>query len=557
MKKLLLSLSVFSLLLGSYATTLAVDGSSYSTISDALAALNRSDGEADVLDISMDTISHSDTLAVDFTGTTDALTINGDSNSDGNCVLVFSGGTEYAMVVTQTSGVNFTMNDVTIIPEDNAAEDAQTVAVAALQLKDDEAALVGNRATFNNVVISGSTSGNAVVDPTAEPPADITQFDGSAAPMYCSGLRVQSTVDGTSDYQVAVNDSFFSHGASRGVYARSDAGSTATFTNCKAYYNGNVGIRTYDMGGDLTLNNCEACYNGGGGFEMNGTKDGSFAAGDITILDGKYSNNTGNGIWTQQDAMISVKGSVGTYLEIIGNSNRGLKIGADGDGAINSTFDFENLIITDNGAYGVEFYELDFAAAANQPVENCLMAYNGFANVRIGDTNESAATLSIKNSTMYRPIGSSDSFNAPFGNIMISYTGCDLLTVDCQDCIIAGSGTYAYRNGRLDDGSAGLGGEDCVINFTNCGLPNDGRHALDAVSFDSTGATTTINQTSVVTANPQFVSVVSNPLDPEFSFNIVNTNTDYQGAASDSSDLTGWGTMVDAPTSASSWALYK
>lgn len=553
MKKLFLSLSVFTLLLSSYATTLAVDGSSYSTISDALAALNRTDGEADVLDISMDSISHSDTLAIDFTGATDALTINGDSNSDGNCVLVFSGGTEYAVKVTQISGTNFTMNNVTIIPEDNSAVDAQTLAVAAMNLANDDSALSGNRVAMDNVIITASTTGSAVVDPVLEAPDDITRFDGSADPMYSSGLRIESTADGTTDYQVAINNCTFSHGASRGIYSRPDAGSTVTLTDCKAMYNGNVGFRTYDMGGDFILNNCESCYNSGG-FEMTGTLDGSFDAGDITIIDGKYSNNTGNGIWTKQNANITVKGSTGNYLELIGNGRAGVMFGSDGAGAVDEKITVENLISTNNGQYGIELYELDIANS--QPIKNCLLAYNGFANLRIGDTNVDAATVSVQNSTLYKPIGTADDYHeAPFGNLLVSWNQANEITVDFTDCIIAGSGTYAICNGRKETG--GYGVDDLNVVYNNCGLPNEGVHALAGLNLDQSGGATTVTQNNVVTANPQFVSVVANPLDEVLSFNIVSTNTDYQGAASDSSDLTGWGTMIDAPTAASSWVLFN
>src|ERR1044071_354543 len=109
------------------ASIVSVDGrgeksGAFATISAALAALHRDDGEADVVQLTAAQIKETKTIAIEFRdGKTDPLSIVG-APAEGDATVVVFGDTigNYAVEISGTPASKLDLKNLTLIPEYNA-----------------------------------------------------------------------------------------------------------------------------------------------------------------------------------------------------------------------------------------------------------------------------------------------------------------------------------------------------------------------------------------------------------------------------------------------------
>lgn len=191
-----------------------------------------------------------------------------------------------------------------------------------------------------------------------------------------------------------------------------------------------------------------------------------------------------------------------------------------------------------NGAFGVR---VDFDTVGQFDMSNSLIANNGAEGFWTSFSNTEVKTWTISTSTFHNNGAGADvGDDDPVANFKME-SAVDNLTVEITDTLITGSGT-AFEN---------LGTGTFTADFV--GLDT----ALTAVERNtSTGTVTITNET---TGAPRYNSTSASPL-TENSFDLgtqFDAPNPFIGAASDSSDLSGWGDVVEFTNAHKAWTIYQ
>lgn len=593
-----------ALLGGVHATTVNVDGvgdgdglngDEFDTLTAAINSFGAlgTDGSPDVINIVVETpivetagflINGTLAAAGGYNSFTDNLTINGDGDADSlDGVLVLTaeeptgGGVNNArwLIEARPAGV-YVIQDLAIIPAFQGAGAQNTGLSCSIAIDEADAATgyTGMTTTFLRCVFSASTTGNAVVPPASAPPADITRFSGDGGQLANSHLTWASgptTIASTATLNIT--DCEFGHwtshvaGSNRyaitsGVDGAIGANLVVNISGC-TFANPVNGLGVTNAVGtvnsqQVVVNFSNSTITGMGqhglaastavtGFQTfwnigpNVTITGNSARG-ITATSGGASS-TGQNI-------LALNGTQAQPVTVVNCGNRGIRTElANATATAPRITNFDEVIVTDCGVYGLEFNEFDFQFGVT--VDDSLFARNGSAiaplggNVTVRDTNTAAGTGAFNRCTFYRA-GRTTATDAS-DHFSIGFSASDLLTFTFTDCIFAGdTGDLAIH---LVDGQTN------TINLNNCALVASGPDAIrptpTLIEAAATGCV--INETGTVTANPIFISTGTNPVNAS-SFD-VGANA-YAGAGSvGQPNLSGWGDYIggDVPVELSTF----
>jgi len=479
MRHFLFAMLCLLVVTGAMAETVSIPAD-YATLSAALAGINRTDSVADVININAATITEAVTIAI---APSDEITINGDADADGNCVVVFTAiDAGYGLIAQAATGENVTINDLTLIPSYQGVG-ANAFVGAGMLLGDANPTGAGTTITLDNCVVSSSSTGEVANDPDAAPPADYTYWDGSAAPVYMYGIRVNDTA-ASSELTFDLIDCKVAHGVNRGFYIRNDAGTTCNMTRCTARYAGSVagaftGIRCYTMNGTWNLTDCESTNNGG-----DHALDASSGNGNVVINGGLYGDVIGGyNMNLATGGTVELNGTVDAPIVCPNGANRGIRF----SNSALQLLKMDYVVVAGCGVYGVSINEWDGTV---NPVINhvatvdCGGAIAGGANFDNGDTNTGAVSVTLNDCSFV------DNGGATNGGIAVRY-GNDK-TMIANRCIFAGSvGQYGMGTRGAFQASNELVANDCAF--------------YNVTHFVTTPDTVT-SETNSVDANPNFAS---------------------------------------------------
>jgi putative intracellular protease/amidase len=493
-----------------HAEVVTVDGVGvpphFSSISDAIAALSRNDGSADTINVAASTIQQATSISIDFTGgNTDALTINGDADGNGSCVVVFFDSIGvYAIEAYQVSGVSLTIRDLVMIPQ-FAGTGVNDFEHAALFLDDDVpgsdtgSPLIGNRVSVENVVVTASLNGNIPADPDQliYKYIDYTRWNGADAPAYFSGARTTSTAVGSSDYLISMTGFKVAHAAASGFNLRHDSGARMTLRDCSAKYCVRQGLYTYYMNGDMRLENCELSHNaqhgyyhydGGGSLELidctvnhnavSGLRLGGTSSANIpdtTISGGSFCDNgtehINSGIWIYGNGgSLDMRGSADDPILLLENYTHGIRFE-------NDTLQLSRVEYTLFAGHRRSGARLSSLNLSSSPVfEHCAFSNNGYdtadhhAQFSLNVANTAAATLTFNDCTFFNV--NHDGYD----HIVIDSVGTWNVTLDINRCIFAGGPSGAGN----DERALYLDGTNCSAVCEDSAFVTAGPYALNA-----------------------------------------------------------------------------
>ena len=260
--------------------------------------------------------------------------------------------------------------------------------------------------------------------------------------------------------------------------------------------------------------------------------------------------SVGSGTTAGGQNIVYMVGTPANPVTVVGNGNRGIRTELSTGGVAPQFKTMQDVIVTDNGVYGVELNEVAHENGVG-PIDHCLFARNGDtltspAQIRIGDTNAAAApAVSVTKSTFHRA-GRSVAVTSG-SHFLISFGGTDALTYGFTDCLFSGNTT--------DRAIYMSSGDNNIVNLTNCSLVGTGPDALNPVpnviEVAATGCA--MNQTAVITLDANYKSTATNPVVGD-SFDIGNVNYGGKGSIAQPQPLSGWGDSIgDVPVTISAF----
>ncbi len=480
MKHILIITAVLCVFVAGAMAETTVVPTNYATISAALAGIDRTDGAPDTINVETGTITEGATIDI---APSDELTINGDNDGNGNCVVVFTAVDQgYGVIVQAASDEDVTINNLTLIPQ-YAGVGVNDLVGAAMLLDDDPAGTGATTTiTVSGCVVSSSSTGEAVSDPDAAPPSDYTRWNGSAS-QYMYGVRVNDTSP-SSELTFELVNVKVAHGLNRGFYIRNDAGTTCNMTDCTARYatgGSTTGIRCFSLNGTWNVTDCESTNNGG-----DHALEAASGAGDVVINGGVFGDCAGGyNMNLAHEGTVTLNGTADEPIVCRNGANRGIRFN---DAAL-QLLGMDYVVVASAGVYGVSINEWDGTVnptLSHVAVIDSAGIIAGSANFDNGDSNTGAVSVGITDSTFTNNGG------ATGGSIRVRY-GADK-TINATRCIFDGhSGQYAMG------ASGGADAATTVLNATDCAF------SPSITPFAAALATT--SNTNGVTASAEFASV--------------------------------------------------